>query len=143
MEHRLLFWPCVACVLLAGCAGDRPTRTTRPRLTGTNWVVESIGERPVTLLEHQKPLQLVLSEQDNRAAAYGGVNRFGGSYQLDGERLTFGPMISTKMAGPHASNQQEARFAAALDAANAFRLAGDQLILLKDETPLVTLRARP
>jgi heat shock protein HslJ len=105
-------------------------------------MVESIGEHPV-IPSDQKPLQLVLSEHDNRVAAQGGVNRFGGSYEVEGDRLRFGPMMSTKMAGPPELNRQEAAFAEVLDEANAYQLAGDQLILLKDGQPLMKLKAKP
>lgn len=143
MRQLHLFWPCVACVLLAGCAGDRAARTpnVRSKLAGTNWIVESIDGQRVTVLDEAKPLQLVLSETDQRVAAHGGVNRFGGTYRVENDRLSFGPLLSTKMASTTEMNRQEQAFANALSQSNRYEIDGDTLVLLSDDRPRIKLRA--
>ena len=37
---------------------------------------------------------------DGQVYGLGGVNRFRGTWSIDGDELTFGPLVSTLMAGP-------------------------------------------
>ncbi len=144
MKHTLLVWPCVAFLVFAGCATDRSTGATnvRRKLVGTDWVVESIGDKPVILTDVRERLHLKLSETDSKVAAHGGVNRFGGSYKVDSDKLTFGPMISTKMAGPAELNTQEAAFASAFAKVNGYTLSDNTLTLKQDQIELMTLTAK-
>jgi heat shock protein HslJ len=91
-------------VLLSAC-GSQPTLPT-----GQGYVVEWIGEQPLIDRSH---LSLTLDE-DGRAFGSGGCNHWFASYQLNAEKLTFGPLGSTRKACAPALMQQEQRFFAAL-----------------------------
>jgi heat shock protein HslJ len=65
-----------------------------------------------------------------RATGFAGVNRYAGEYLLDGARLTFGPAVLTKMAGPPERMDLERRFTAALAATTRWRIRERQLELL-------------
>lgn len=145
MKHSILVWPVVAFALFAGCAGERSSSATpsRRKLTGTTWIVESINGKPITIpADAAKTLQLILGGLDQRVAVFGGVNRFGGSYQTNEAQLTFGPLIGTKMAGPPELNEQETSFADALAKVNRYQISGDTLVLFKDDQSLLTFKAR-
>ena len=45
--------------------------------------------------------------RDGRASGWAGVNRFTGSYALEGATLTIGPLAMTRMAGPPERMEQE------------------------------------
>ena len=45
-----------------------------------------------------EPATLQFDPVTTRAAGFAGCNRYGGAYQQDDERLSFGPMMATKMA---------------------------------------------
>lgn len=47
-------------------------------------------------------------EGDGQVYGTGGVNRLRGTWSVDGDTLTFGPVASTLMAGPPAAMHQEA-----------------------------------
>ena len=92
---------------LAGCASDalklEPNRT---------YVVEWIGERPLIDNSH---LTVTLDDA-GRAYGSGGCNHWFAPYTLDGQRLTFGGVGSTRKACAPALMEQEHRFFEALQA---------------------------
>lgn len=56
-----------------------------------------------------------------------GCNRFFGSYTVDGDRITFGPLGSTKMACPGPQMDQEMRLLEAFATAQSFTIHSDSL----------------
>jgi heat shock protein HslJ len=52
--------------------------------------------------------------EDGRGSGRGGINRLVGSYELPGERLRFGPLATTLMAGLPERMEAERLFLAAL-----------------------------
>jgi heat shock protein HslJ len=63
----------------------------------------------------------------------GGCNQFNGSYTVDGQNITIGPLASTRAACPdEALQQQETAYFAALELATTFQVTGDRLDLFRD-----------
>jgi len=73
--------------LVAGCAIQAPTP-----LENTYWKLTHLGDAPVTTPERQREAHFILHPADKRVCGSGGCNRFTGSYELEGDRLTFGRM---------------------------------------------------
>lgn len=86
---------------LAGCATEGTTLETE-----RTYQVEWIGERPLIDRSH---LTLTLGH-DGRAYGNAGCNHWFASYTLEGERLSFGPVGSTRKACAPALMEQEQRF---------------------------------
>jgi XRE family transcriptional regulator, regulator of sulfur utilization len=77
-----------------------------------------------------------------RVSGSDGCNRIRAPYTLAGAKLTFGPLISTRMACP-GTESLAGRFAAALKGAVRWRLAGQRLQLYgADDVLLVAFEAR-
>jgi heat shock protein HslJ len=75
-----------------------------------------------------------------RFASTIGCNRIAGKPAFSGDRLSFGPMMSTRMACPPPLDGVERAYLAALEATRGFRLTGETLVFLADDgAPLVTL----
>src|SRR5678815_4588884 len=74
---------------------------------------------------------------DSRASGSSGCNSYSGNYNTEGERLSFGQMISTMRAcvEPKA-NQQEQKYMAALRAITRFTITESSLSL-SDETEVL------
>ena len=70
--------------------------------------------------------------EDGRASGSGGCNRFAGGYLLDGARLAFEPLASTRMACEPEVMQAESDFFAALARTARFRIDEGELVLLDD-----------
>lgn len=98
-------------------------------LLDTYWKLVEAGGRPVSAGERQHEPHLILHRAQNRVSVHGGCNRLSGSYQLAGERLTFGGLAGTKMAC-RVGLEDEARFVAALAAGAAWRITEQTLDLL-------------
>ena len=73
--------------LLSACASNQPSLQTE-----RTYRVEWIGERP---LIDRSYLTVTLGE-DNRAYGNAGCNHWFGSYELDGQRLRFSNLGSTR-----------------------------------------------
>jgi heat shock protein HslJ len=69
-----------------------------------------------------------------QAAGTGGCNGYGGTYQVDGNSISFGPLTSTKMACADAqATEQEGRYLQALESASEYAVEGDQLHVTYDD----------
>lgn len=65
---------------------------------------------------------------DARITGSGGCNTYGGAYEVQGDRIVFGQLISTMRAcADEAFTRQEKRYFEALGSAGSYELAGDTL----------------
>lgn len=78
-------------------------------------------------------------EADGSVAGSTGVNRLMGHYAQDGERLTAGPLATTKMAGPAAAMSLEQRLLAALAHPLTMRFDDEVLVLLDGDDERLSL----
>ena len=63
----------------------------------------------------------------------GGCNAFGGSYETSGDKISIGPLVSTKLACVDtAIDAQEQQYFAALALARSYRVSGNRLDLLRE-----------
>lgn len=90
---------------LAGCAAE-PIKLQQER----SYVLEWIGERPLMDYSH---LTLTLAA-DGRAYGNAGCNHWFALYTLDGDKLSFGAVGSTRKLCAPAVMEQEKRFLQAL-----------------------------
>ena len=91
---------------LLGCAAE-PMKLEQER----SYVLEWIGERPLMDYSH---LTLTLAE-DGRAYGNAGCNHWFAPYQLEGDKLTFGKVGSTRKLCAPALMEQEKRFLQSLE----------------------------
>ncbi|WP_291195870.1 META domain-containing protein [Hyphomonas sp.] len=108
-------------------------------LAGRDWIIASIGGVAVT----GKPPVIRFGE-DGRVSGYGGCNQFNGGYTLDGETVTFTPIMMTMMACAAANrNQMENALGAALQGDATFVVDGDGMLTLTgaNGTEITAMRA--
>jgi uncharacterized lipoprotein YbaY/heat shock protein HslJ len=103
---------------------DDPATAAGLEVRGTEWRVDVVAGA-CALPEVQPTIRF----DDDAVTGRGGVNNYRGSYKLVGNRLTVGQMISTLMAGPEASMQQEQRWFSALASPCTVRREPDGLYL--------------
>ena len=75
---------------------------------------------------------------DGTVSGTGGCNQYSGSYELDGEALSIGPLVSTMMACEQAIMDQEVAFMSAFGSAASFEVSGDTLTV-KDEAGTIAV----
>ena len=111
-----------------GCAQNAPHAGDAP-LENTYWKLTSLGAAAVRAAPKQREAHFILHPADRRVSGSGGCNSIAGSYELNGDRLTFGRIASTRMACVE-SMDTESRFLAVLQQASRARIAGQRLELL-------------
>lgn len=104
MKHLVLAG--LAGMGLLGCAAE-PVKLQQDR----SYILEWIGERPLIDNSH---LTITLGE-DGRAYGTGGCNHWFAPYTLDGDKLSFGKVGSTRKLCAPALMEQERRFLQALE----------------------------
>ena len=57
------------------------------------------------------------------------MNRFGGSYHIEGDAIELGPFHSTRMAGPEPAMRQEQDFLTALSGRRSIAIEGEALVI--------------
>jgi heat shock protein HslJ len=113
-----------------------------PRLVGTDWVIVALVDDAPTASE--RPVvgapRLHLAE-DGSIGGHTGCNRFTGRYELEGSRLTIGPLATTRMACDEAAATQEAFLLRVLsDATVGTAVNGDTLRLTGPAGAAIELR---
>lgn len=123
----------LALLSFASLAQSQTLSTDQRVLTGTEWRLVSFGASgSETSLVAGTTVTLKFGE-DGRAGGSSGCNSYGGTYQVRGDNISFGRLISTKRAClDQNANQQESRFLSALESANRFRISANRLTLLSD-----------
>ena len=93
-------------------------------LDGTEWRVVVVAGAPTA-----DDVVTTIRFDAGHAGGRGGVNRYRGTYELDGHDLAVGPVMSTMMAGPEPAMRQEARWFRALGEPMTATRDGDALEL--------------
>ncbi|MBC8107315.1 MAG: META domain-containing protein [Anaerolineae bacterium] len=137
----LLAFTCLAVTLSGCCNKPRPETSSDKAVAGSDiagkeWILTALNGNAVA---GEKPPTLKL--EDARFSAFGGINRMSGTYSMDGKRITFGQVISTKMAGDPALMELESNFAKALGSVDAYQVAGNQLMLSNDGAVVAKFRS--
>lgn len=102
-------------------------------LAGTDWRLISLG--PAGAETEVVTGTTVTSKfgEDGRVSGSTGCNTYSGTYDVRGDTISFGRLISTRRAClDQNANEQERRFLAALETANRFRLSSNRLTIFSD-----------
>jgi heat shock protein HslJ len=109
-------------------------------LDGTHWKAIALAGNPVSALDSAREAHL-LFDATNRVSGSDGCNQLAGSYDLEGDAITFGRMAATRMACANTAGTERA-FHDALSRTTRLRMRGDRLELLSaDGTPLAAFEA--
>ena len=111
--------------LVAWFAGTATAQSPSP-LEGTHWRVVELAGKPAPKQDPEREAHLQF--EAGRVSGSDGCNRLTGSFQLKGDRVTFGQMAGTMMACVDSSGTEEP-FHAALKNATRLTLTGDRLEL--------------
>ena len=111
-------------------SGDLPSPQPVTELEQTTWRLTSIGGDAPQTEDAMSPLILKFLPVQGRMSGSGGVNTFSGTYELEGDSMSFEVGISTLMSGPPDLMEQEDRVKEALASVTGYRLEGDTLELL-------------
>jgi heat shock protein HslJ len=124
-----------------------PTVDVLSELIDVQWVLVAYGETANPTVVEEGVTTTALFGADGSVSGSGGCNQYSGSYELNGDQISFGPIAATMMACDKGMDTESAYFAA-LDKAerveftsegrlNIFYDSGaDKLVFIKGQTPL-------
>jgi heat shock protein HslJ/uncharacterized membrane protein len=122
----------------AGRAWEGCGASPAGRLVGEAWRVESLAGAALAGLRAPVTLDFVAPDAVGGQAP---CNRYRGSWRLEGERLSFGPMAATMMACPEPAMGHEQRLFRLLGSASAHRFDETGALVIEGEGgPLVARR---
>jgi heat shock protein HslJ len=134
----------VTAVLASTLACASIGRSSARALESREWRLVELRGQPAVPSTGMRQAHLRFSADSMRVSGSGGCNRIAGSYTRDGDRLAFGPILSTRMACADARlNRQETDFLATLQATNRYEISGDTLVLAHDGERLARLVGPP
>jgi heat shock protein HslJ len=110
-------------------------------LAYTDWTLVELGGEPVEIGADEPPPSLTLDLEESRVSGWGGVNRLTGTFALSEDELRFGPLATTRMAGPEDAVHCEREFLAALERVTTYDLDGRTLTLLAGDDAVLRLVA--
>jgi heat shock protein HslJ len=100
-------------------------------LPGTKWdlryLVDSAKQSKSSLLANTQ-ITLIFDAADH-LSGNDGCNQYNGSYQVNGNQITIGPLVTTMMACAPEVMQQESTYMIALQSATSFEQSAQQLII--------------
>jgi heat shock protein HslJ len=109
-------------------------------LEGTEWRLVDIGGQPSPAgADSTRHPGFTLLAEGRKVQGSAGCNRMTGTYQLDGQKLKFGPLATTRMACP--AMQTETAFLKALEATTRYEVSGSSLTLYGADTAVARLEA--
>lgn len=107
------------------------------QVEGPLWVLTKLPSGPVRA---KTPPTLLLQNQE--VNAFGGINRIGGAYTINGQNLRLRNLVSTLMGGAAAESELEQEFSANLEKVTQFSFEGKTLILAGTDGPLAWFEAQ-
>lgn len=124
-------------------ADDAPDKTDPVALMSipleeTYWRIVALAGRPIDRTEGGREAHMVF-HPDGGLNATVGCNMMRGTYDRDGETLTFGPAATTMMACPPPLDEAERALIAVMEATGGYALAGNTLSLVDAEGETVAV----
>ena len=99
------------------------------QVENTRWELAELSGKPVAPPWQQKEPYLQLNPNGKALQGFTGCNTVNGNYQLNGDKLKFSNLTSTKVSCGEPYMKQESAFLNALKATDSFKLSGDKLEL--------------
>lgn len=109
-------------------------------LINTYWKLEELDGETVTTPEDQREAHMVLVEEESSIRGNAGCNNFFGTYQVEGDSLSFSRVGATMMACLEGMDT-EAGFLAALGTTDRYEISGAMLSLYEGDKLLAKFEA--
>ena len=122
---------------LAACETPASSSGFGDDVRGRMWVAEAIGGKDVI-----DGTRVTLSIERDRVSGKAGCNGYGGPVEIDGDRIKFGSLFSTKMACMgNGVMEQEQRYLNALQSVTHGEVRSGGVLMLKGSGGDIELRA--
>lgn len=128
-------------MIFLSCGNKKTNEMNADGPLAGNFMVQSIKD--MTIPENME-VSLALDTLESKVSGQSACNRYFGSYQQEGEALSFGKLASTMMACPEDQMKMEQQFLSSMEAVGSFRWNKNKLELLdaEDQSVLITALAK-
>jgi heat shock protein HslJ len=132
----------ILAMVFAGVSCTTPVEvgdTDQPgQLAYITWILLSYGD-PDNVTPAVPDAQITLTFRTIHMSfdGFGGVNNYGGNYEVDGDKLTITNIISTQLLGQEPLMGQEITYFRILHSAQTYQVAGEMLTITGTEGILV------
>ena len=116
----------------AATPGSTHAASPAPTITGSEWRCTRLG----TATPPADCMPTFMLGADGKASGFAGVNRWFGTCTANGTSLAFGPLVSTRMAGPPARMELEQQYLRVMATVTQWSIA-DGRLRLSDGTSVV------
>lgn len=110
----------VGAFMLTACGGENSS------LTSDEWILTALEGQPLIA---EAPITAAFSE-DGQVGGTAGCNTYSGTYEVEGDAISFGLMATTLMACPQPVMEQEGSYLAVLDRAQTYAVTEGVLTLI-------------
>jgi heat shock protein HslJ len=111
-----------------------------PALIGPTWILLEVKGTAVNVPAAARQPSLIFHATEKRVTGYSGCNEFFGSYDLNGEMMTFGPLGMTRRSCEGAEGDTESAFLQALEETRSWKIEKGMLLLLDNSRVLSRFR---
>lgn len=108
-------------------------------LLGSKWSLQSLAGSAITMPEGVEAPWIRLTEEGSKLEGFGGCNQLFGDHELNGDRISFGNVGSTKKYC-EPTMATETAFLGALRGTDGFKMNGEVLKLLQDGREVAALK---
>jgi len=127
-----------ACLSWIGIHPVRAADTTNAApeivtLEGVEWTLTELQGKPVIVPANGLAPSLSLNADKKQVKGFAGINHFFGGYKLEGAKLSFGMLGTTRMAGPPEAMEAESALLKMLGEVNGWKITDRTLQLLHDD----------
>jgi len=136
MKTNITIFPIfIIVIILSACSGGLPTNQVD--LDGSAWVLTTINND--TAIIGNSP---TLAFEDDMVSGNASCNTYSGSYQVEGETISFGPLARTEMycMEPEGVMDQEQTYLEILEAAQRFESTENILTIYSDSGEKLTFQ---
>ncbi len=123
-------------ILLLGVAACNETVTSIHPLEATAWQIPSV--------QNAQPITVQFDSKEKQVRGFSGCNHFSGTYEIEQNQISFGPLTRTEMAcADSAQNKTEQTFLDALSRVDSYLYEQNTLTLYDAHAlQLLTLHAQ-
>lgn len=120
---------------------QNPELPSNAQLENTYWKLVELRGEPVVVLPNHREAHLVLVPAEHTVRGSGGCNQLKGSYETEGDRLSFNLLATTRKMCAGILIKQEQTFLEALKNATHYRIDGETMGLFAGGRLLVRFEA--
>jgi heat shock protein HslJ len=135
--HTIFFLTFIIMFMLSACSGG--LSSSQANLDGSAWILTAINNDAAIIGNHP-----TLEFEGDQVVGNASCNIYGGSYQVQGETISFGPLVRTEMycMEPEGVMAQEQTYLGILSAAQRFELVEGMLTIYSDSEKTLTFQTR-